>query len=86
MPNTKSASKHLRTDAKRTLRNRIRKSLIKTTEKKYLAKIEVKDTEGAKLALVECFSALDKAAKAGTIHRNKANRKKSRLNALLQGV
>jgi small subunit ribosomal protein S20 len=86
MPNTKSAIKHLRTDAKSTMRNRIRKSLIKTAEKKYLAKIQAKDTEGAKIALVECFSTLDKAAKLNTIHKNKAARKKGRLVAMLKGI
>ena len=33
------------------------------------------------LALSKCFSELDKAAKVGVIHKNKADRKKSRLTA-----
>jgi ribosomal protein S20 len=31
------------------------------------------------------ISALDKAAKRGTIHRNAADRRKARLNALISG-
>ena len=35
--------------------------------------------EAVALALSKCFSELDKAVKVGVIHKNKANRKKSRL-------
>ena len=37
--------------------------------------------EAVALALSKCFSELDKAAKVGVIHKNKADRKKSRLTA-----
>ena len=37
--------------------------------------------EAVDLALSKCFSELDKAAKVGVIHKNKADRKKSRLSA-----
>ena len=37
--------------------------------------------EAVDLALSKCFSELDKAAKVGVIHKNKADRKKSRLFA-----
>ena len=40
------------------------------------------DAKGAvELAVSKCFSELDKAAKVGVIHKNKAARKKSRLVA-----
>ena len=44
---------------------------------------EAKDAgkEAVDLALSKCFSELDKAAKVGVIHKNKADRKKSRLSA-----
>ena len=43
------------------------------------------DGKGAvDLALSKCFSELDKAAKVGVIHQNKADRKKSRLVARAQ--
>ena len=37
--------------------------------------------EAVELTLSKCFSELDKAAKVGVIHKNKADRKKSRLAA-----
>ena len=86
MPNTKSAAKHLRSNPKRQLRNQIRESIIRTSEKSFLAKIEANDLEGAKAALKTCFSTLDKAAKLGTIHSNRADRKKGRLQARLTAI
>lgn len=47
------------------------------------AKDEGKTIEGKEavaIALAKCFSELDKAAKVGVIHSNKADRKKSRLS------
>jgi len=38
----------------------------------------------AKKALANAYQALDKAAKAGTIKKNAASRKKSRLSALIK--
>lgn len=81
MPIKKSAAKRLRSGAKRHGRNQSRKSVVRTAEKKLLEKIETKDVEGAKTALKTCFTSLDKAAKLGSIHDNKADRKKSRLAA-----
>ncbi len=86
MPTTRSAAKRLRSSAKRKLRNQIRRSVVRTTEKKYLVLIEEKNVEGAAAALKKCFSSLDKAAKGQHIHRNKADRKKSRLNAKLAAL
>lgn len=86
MPNSRSAAKRLRQDTVRTLRNRIRKSRIKTFEKKFLSCVEAGDLDGARQNLSHCFSSLDKAAKVNTIHKNKANRKKSRLAARLKAL
>lgn len=86
MPTTKSAAKRLRQSVKLRLRNRSRKSLIKTTEKKFLEKVDAKDVAGATAALTQCFSEFDRAAKLGAIHRNKADRKKQRLAAKLAAL
>lgn len=86
MPNSKSASKHLLTSAKRQLQNRVRKSRVKTSEKKFLSAVESGDQATAKAALADCFSSLDKAAKTNVIAQNKADRKKSRLAARLAAV
>lgn len=69
MPNLASAKKRLRQDAKKALRNQIAKTRIKTEIKKSL---ESGDINGAS-------SAIDRAASKGIIHRNAADRKKSRL-------
>lgn len=61
---------------KRRLRNRSKKSRI-FTEKKKLDSL-TNDKKGDQLSLLT--SLLDKAAKVGTIHKNKANRLKSRLS------
>ena len=81
MPHTKSAMKRLRSSAKRRLGNRIRKSRIHTSERRLMEKIDAKDPAGVQVALNKCFSELDKAAKVGSIHKNRADRKKQRLAA-----
>ena len=81
MPNTKSAKKNLRTNGERRLRNRIRKSRIRTCVTKLNEKIAAGDVDAAKAALSACFSELDRAAKTNVIHRNTADRKKQRLAA-----
>ena len=63
--------------AVRTLRNRSRKSRLKTLAKNVQALAGQDDKEALKSAATEYVSAMDKAAKSNLIHRNKANRAKS---------
>jgi len=79
MANTKSAQKNIRKSAVRTEANRKVKSRLKTLTKTAKAAIESKDTAAIKTASSKVVSASDKAAKTGVIHKNKANRLKSRL-------
>jgi small subunit ribosomal protein S20 len=72
LPNIKAAEKWVRQTNKRTQANKDVKTRLKTVFKKAVAQ---GDAEFAKT--VE--SQLDKAAKTGVIHPNKAARKKSRL-------
>lgn len=73
MPNMKSAHKWTRASEKRRKRNLDIKTALKTIYKKATA-------QGAKPELAaRAASDFDKAAARGTIHKNKANRKKSRL-------
>jgi len=69
MPITKSARKALKQSLKRKNRNSKKKTAIKSVVKK-----TVKQTD-----LNKAQSVIDKAAKTGYIHRNKAARLKSRL-------
>lgn len=76
MPVSKSAAKRIRTSEKARVRHKARNSALKTTEKKLRSSIS---GEKAKDMYSKLSGMLDKAVKSGTIHKNKANRKKSRL-------
>ncbi|MBC8525926.1 MAG: 30S ribosomal protein S20 [Candidatus Cloacimonetes bacterium] len=76
MPEHKSCKKRLRSDEKKRVRNKYVKKSINTMIKK-LKKISNK-TEMEKM-LPKIYSLLDKAVKKGVIHKNNANRRKSRL-------
>ena len=80
----KSAIKRIRTSREANLRNRSRISEIKTLEKKLRAAVEAQDAAAVAAANRAFVSALDKAAKVGTIHANKAANKKSQADKLLQ--
>jgi len=78
LPNIKSAKKRVLVNAKKNLHNRMVKSSVKTTLKKFDAAVE-SDAQQANVLLSASFSALDKAAAKGVIHKNAASRKKARL-------
>lgn len=77
MANIKSSKKSIRKTITRTARNRHVKSTIKTLAKRMTQAAQAGDPEVTKLAAQQFVSALDKAAKRGIIHINKANRYKS---------
>ena len=77
MPNIKSAEKRVRIIKKKTLRNRMVKSSTRTAVKKF-NKFLVSDVAAAQNQLSATTSAIDKAVAKGVIHKNAANRKKSR--------
>jgi len=78
LPNIKSAMKRVKINAKKNLRNRMVKSSMKTTIKKFDVAVASDPQQAANL-LKASHSALDKAAAKGVIHKNAANRKKARL-------
>ena len=73
MPNIKAAIKWTRASEKRRKRNLAVNSKLKTLSKKASA------TGATDADRKAAASAFDKAAARGIIHKNKANRKKSRL-------
>lgn len=73
MPNIKSAKKRVRSDLRKTLRNRINKSKLRTSMKKALVENSSKDD------ILNAISALDRAVTKGLIHKNNAARHKSAL-------
>ena len=82
MANTKSAAKRARQTIKRTLRNRRVTTTLKTETKRtlpgFVAGATV-DKAVTRQNYEKLVSELDKAAKRGVIHKNVANRRKSRL-------
>lgn len=79
MANIKSAKKRTKVIAKKTANNRIRKSIVKTAEKRFLEAIEAGNKELAVERFVIVEKAIDKAASKNIIHKNAAARKVSRL-------
>ena len=83
MSANKSAAKRIRTSEKARIRNKSRRSALKTSEKKFIVFVEAAELDKAREQLKDVFMKLDKAVTAGTIPKNKRDRKKSRLNSAL---
>jgi small subunit ribosomal protein S20 len=81
MANTKSAAKRARQTAKRSLRNRRVLTNLRTLQKRTRSS---EKADGGQIRSL--ISAIDKAAKRGVIHRNAANRRKTRLTRALAAV
>lgn len=79
MPNSRSAEKRMRADAKRRLRNLEAKSKLKTLVRQFNQSIEEKKADQAKKIYPQLTRLLDQSAKINILHRNTASRKKSRL-------
>lgn len=78
MANIQSAIKRVKVSEKKNLRNRIVKSKVKTAIKKFDTELAVNPAAaGAQYSATT--SAIDKAVAKGILHKNTANRKKSRL-------
>ena len=77
----KSALKANRQNIKRREHNRALRSQLRTGLKTIRKSLDAKNVEGAKTALRDMQSLVDKMATKGIIHRNTASRYKSRLAA-----
>ena len=80
MANIKSAKKRITVIEKKTARNRRIKGHLKDVLKSFDANLEAGDMEAAKADLKLAEKKLMQAASKGTIHKNAASRKVSRLN------
>ncbi len=76
---TKSALKANRQNIKRREHNRQMRSKLRSALKAIRVSLDAKDLSGAKAALSQTVSIVDKMATKGIIHRNTAGRYKSRL-------
>ena len=81
MANIKSAKKRIEVIDKKTLRNKMIKSKVKTVIKKVEAAIAAGDKEAAQANLLVAIPEINKAASKGVYHKNNASRKVSRLTA-----
>ena len=79
MPNIKSAKKRVKVSEIRRMRNMAAKSRLKTATRKFKEAVEAGNKEAAQPALKELLALLDKAAGKNLIHKNAANRKKSKM-------
>lgn len=77
MPNNRSAIKRVKVSAKKNLRNRMIKSAMRNSVKKFETAVAAGVANDKLLSATQ--GAVDKAASKGVIHKNAANRKKARL-------
>ncbi|MCC6381505.1 MAG: 30S ribosomal protein S20 [Dehalococcoidia bacterium] len=82
MANNKSAIKRWHQSLKRRDRNRATRSFARTAVRSLREVAAAGDEATTATALSAAYSALDRAAKKGAIHRGKADRTKRRLAAL----
>lgn len=86
MPNITSAKKRVRQSAKRRMHNKHLRSRMRTQIKNVLGAIQTGDREAALAAYKAAVPMIDSTADKGIIHKNKAARHKSRLNATIRAL
>jgi len=86
LANSPQARKRSRQANKRRAHNQSRRAMMRTSLKKTILAIESGGREDAEAQYRNAVSALDVGAKNGLIHRNKAARHKSRLNARIRAM
>ena len=86
MANRRSAIKKIRTDKKRRIMNLRVVSEIRTVVRRLNAFITSKKVAEAVKEARLLFSKLDKAVKKGVLHKNRASRRKSRLQLRLNNL
>ena len=83
MPNVKSAEKRMRTNAVRAQRNKQQRSRLRNAIRRVR---QADNPELAGEALQSAISLIDRAARKGVIHPNKAARDKSRLTNVVKNL
>ena len=86
MANSPHARKRARQNEKRRKHNASLRSMVRTYLKKTYAAIESGEVEAAQAAYNAVVPVLDRIADKGIIHKNKAARHKSRLNAQVKAL
>lgn len=86
MANTAQAKKRARQAEKHRQHNTSFRSMVRTYIKKVQAAIGEGNKEAAKAAYAAAVPVIDRMADKGIIHKNKAARHKSRLNAQVKAL
>lgn len=86
MPNIASVKKRVRQSEKRRMQNKHLRSRMRTLVKTAQTNIASGDKEAAQKAFQVAVSVIDSTADKGIVHKNKAARDKSRLNAKLKAL
>ena len=83
MPNIKSAKKRCKVTQTKSLQNKIAKTELKTSIKKFDAAIASNDNDLISKTYKDAVKTVDKAASNNVIHKNNAANKKSALTLKL---
>ena len=86
MANSPQAKKRARQAEKNRQQNASQRSMVRTYIKKVVAAIQEGDKDKAQAAYNAAVPVLDRIADKGVIHKNKAARHKSRLNAQIKAL
>ncbi|MEM7257431.1 MAG: 30S ribosomal protein S20 [Pseudomonadota bacterium] len=86
MANSPQARKRARQAEKHRVLNAGMRSMMRTHVKKVVYAIEAGDKSAAETAYKEAVPVLDSMARKGLVHKNKAARHKSRLNAQIRAL
>lgn len=86
MANTAQARKRARQAEKRRKHNASQRSMVRTYIKRVQTAIATGDYQAANSAFVNATPVIDRMADRGIMHKNKAARHKSRLNAAVKAL
>jgi small subunit ribosomal protein S20 len=86
LANIKSALKRIKVTKFKTRRNKIIVSSLKTSIRRFEDSVKAGNIDEAKELYQKVTSLIDKAVAKGTLHKNTASRKKSRLSKKLKAT
>ena len=86
MAHSLSAKKRVRQNIKHRARNRARKTELRSQVKTFITTLGAGDMKKAEEQLRKAVAVMDKVAVKGTIHRNQASRRRSRLTKRLNAA
>lgn len=86
MPAKDSAAKRHRQSLKRRLRNKMVRTRVRSSTRKFVELLQGKTKEEARKQYDAVASLLDRAVSKGVVHKNTAARKKHRLHKMLEST